>query len=251
MKLGPRPRSGLLAVALALAAWTPAGATQPGGEPPALTTGTMPANPAQPGAPWAWEPGMASDPRGWVWVAGNHCPLLDNHLFSSQGLCHDLVTGGALPTYAPVWVSLDGGRTYSFVADPLRGSRNAAATSPGGEDTDIAVQPLSRPGRRPLLYVISAWGASATMAISGDDGVSWRLAQVTAAPFTVAGIDRPWLSAGGSCDLFLQYHPLLGSQNLAAAPRVDHFDGCALFDTAVAGEVVATPISSAPVEPPA
>ena len=250
-KLGSRSRSVLLAVVLALAAWAPAGATVTGGEEQVVTTGTMPANPAQAGTPWAWEPGMSPDPRGWVWVAGNHCPLLDNHLFTSQGLCHDLVTEGTLPTYAPVWVSRDGGRTYVFVADPLRGSRNASPTSPGGEDTDIAVQALARPGRTPLLYVISAWGGSATLAISGDDGLSWRLAQVTAAPFTVAGIDRPWLAAAGACDLFLQYHPLLGSQNLAAAPRVDHFDGCALFDSAVAGEIAATPVSSAPVEPPA
>ena len=194
---------------------------------------------------------MSADPRGWTWAAGNHCPLLDNHLFTSGGLCHDPTSMGGLPTFAPVWLSRDGGRSYRFVADPLRNSKAAAAASPGGEDTDVAVQPVSRPGRTPLLYVISAWAVSATLAISGDDGATWRLAQITGAPLTAAGIDRPWLAASGACELFLQYHPLTGSQNLAAAPRVDHFDGCALFDTAAAGEVAATPLSSTPVEPPA
>ncbi|MGI8609700.1 MAG: WD40/YVTN/BNR-like repeat-containing protein [Candidatus Dormibacteria bacterium] len=194
---------------------------------------------------------MAADPRGWTWVAGNHCPLADNHLFTSQGLCHDPSSQGPLATFAPVWVSKDGGRTYRFVADPLATVKAAAAESPGGEDTDVVVQPAARAGRPPLLYVVSAWALSATLAISGDDGASWRLADITAAPFTAAGIDRPWLAASGTCDLFLQYHPLSGSQNLAAAPRVDHFDGCALFDTAAAGEVAATPLSSTSVEPPA
>jgi hypothetical protein len=210
----------------------------------------MPGDPARPLAPWSWEPGMALDPRGWVWVAGNHCSLIDNHLFDSQGLCHDPTAEGPIPTFAPVWVSRDGGRSYTFVADPLSTLKALGGASPGGEDTDVGVQPAARAGRPPLLYVVSSWGFTATLAISGDDGVSWRIAQVSGAPLTAAGIDRPWLAAAGTCDLFLQYHPLSGSQNLAAAPRVDHFDGCALFDSAAAGEVAAVPLSSTAVEPP-
>jgi hypothetical protein len=256
-------RATLLAAILALGALVPAPqgglvtAASPGSfstaMPPGyhVTTGTMPADPAHPGTPWAWEPGMSADPRGWIWAAGNHCFLLDNHLFNSEGLCHDPSSERPLPTFAPLWVSRDGGRGYTFVADPLRAIRAGELTSPGGEDTDVAVQPAARPGRTPLLYVVSSWGLSATLAISGDDGATWRLAQATGAPFTAGGMDRPWLAAAGACDLFLQYHPLVGSQNLAAAPRVDHLDGCALFDSAAAGEVAAVPLSSSSIESPA
>lgn len=201
---------------------------------------------------WAWEPGLALGGDGTIWVAGNHCALIDLH-----GPCeidpHQLTFA---PDYTPLWSSRDGGRSYRFVADPLKliesraSPRDAAGAlgqdKPGGYDTDVAVAPSGRPGQPPLLYVVSAWEASSTLAISGDGGRTWRVT-VLAGAYPIQ--DRPWLAASGACDLYLEYHLFTGAENVASVPRVDHYDGCSLYDHAIAGNVSGAPLTSTSIEP--
>ena len=202
---------------------------------------------------WAWEPGLSLGGDGrTVWVAGNHCALIDQH-----GVCElDPSQAGFAPDYTPVWRSTNGGRSYRWIADPLKAiesqasQRDAAGAlgqdKPGGYDTDVAVAPRARPGRSPLLYVVSAWEGSSTLAVSGDGGRSWR---VTDRAGLVPFQDRPWLGTRGACDLYLEYHLFTGSQNIASIPRVERYDGCALYDRAVAGQPAPAPEASTSIEP--
>ena len=202
---------------------------------------------------WAWEPGLSLGGDGrTVWVAGNHCALIDQH-----GVCElDPSQAGFAPDYTPVWRSTNGGCSYRWIADPLKAiesqasQRDAAGAlgqdKPGGYDTDVAVAPRARPGRPPLLYVVSAWEGSSTLAVSGDGGRSWRVTDLAGlVPFQ----DRPWLGTRGACDLYLEYHLFTGSQNIASIPRVERYDGCALHDRAVAGQPAPAPEASTSIEP--
>jgi hypothetical protein len=209
------------------------------GSAPRFVTGPMPPDPSRPHT-WAWEPGLAMDASGSIWVAGNHCAIVDQH-----GLCQAEPAPDPRTDYTPLWRSSDGGLTYRFAGDPLRDA-NVGQDRPGGNDTDVAVAPVGRAGRPPLVYVTSLWGVSSTLAISGDDGRTWRLAQLSGVPVQ----DRPWLATSGPCDLYLAYHPLTGAANVASVARVDRYDGCSLFADAVSGQVVATPVTSTLVQPP-
>jgi hypothetical protein len=215
-----------------------------------VVTHSMPRDPTRPSR-FAWEPGMSRGPDGAIWVVGNHCALVDQH-----GACE--VNPAALgfePDYTPLWRSTDRGRTYRWVADPLRAVESRAALPgplgalaqdhPGGYDTDVAVAPARRPGRPALVYVVSAWEGSSTLSVSADNGRTWATSSLTGVPVQ----DRPWLAASGACDLFMQYHPLTGAQDIASVARVDRYDGCALAAHAAAGQTSAAPLSSTLVEP--
>jgi hypothetical protein len=194
---------------------------------------------------------MSRGADGAIWVVGNHCALIDQH-----GACEvDPARPGFEPDYTPLWRSTDHGRSYRWVADPLRAVEWQAAPPspfvalaqdhPGGYDTDVAAAPVRRPGRAPLIYVVSAWEASSALAVSADNGRTWRTSTLTGVPVQ----DRPWLATSGACDLYMQYHPLTGSQDVASVARVDHYDGCALAGRLVAGQPAPVPLSSTLVEP--
>jgi len=210
----------------------------------------MPLDPAR-RSRYAWEPGMAQGPDGAIWAIGNHCALVDQH-----GICEvDPATPGFEPDYTPLWRSTDGGRTYAWVADPLRALKSSAHAPdmsdalaqdhPGGYDTDVAVAPVARAGRPALVYAVSAWEAGTTLAVSADNGRTWTVYLLTGIPIQ----DRPWLAASGPCDLFMQYHPLTGAYDVASVARVDRYDGCALADQAALGHTQAHATSSTLVEP--
>jgi hypothetical protein len=204
---------------------------------PSIVTGPMPPNP-QRASRWAWEPGVALDARGRVWVVGNHCPLADQH-----GPCLPPARLTRPADTTPVWRSDDDGRTFRWIADPLAGL--AAVDRPGGNDSDIAVAPMARPGRGPVVAVTSLFGLSTTIALSDDDGATWRVAQLSGVPAQ----DRPWVAAVGACDLYVGYHLITGATNVVADPIVSRYDACALIDNAVGGQVVADPVATAVVPP--
>jgi hypothetical protein len=233
-----------LLVALLLTAPPAAGAAR------SPVSSVMPRDPGRPSR-FAWEPGMSRGPDGAIWVIGNHCALVDQH-----GGCE--VNPAALPfapDYTPLWRSTDRGRHYRWAGDPLRavevGSGVLGPTSalaqdhPGGYDTDVAVAPARRPGHPALVFVVSAWEGSSTLAVSADDGRTWATSTLTGVPVQ----DRPWLATAGTCDLYMQYHPLTGAQDVASVARVDHYDGCALAARAAAGQAAPLPLSSTLVEP--
>jgi hypothetical protein len=214
-----------------------------------VVTSTMPRDPARTSR-WAWEPGMARGADGSIWAIGNHCALVDQH-----GACEVSPAAPLLsPDYTPLWRSRDGGRHYAWAGDPLRATElgalrgsfgSLAQDKPGGYDTDVAAAPVRRRGRPALLYAVSAWEGSSSLAVSADDGRTWSVTSLTGIPVQ----DRPWLATGGPCDLYMQYHPLTGAYDVAAVARVDRYDGCALTDRAAAGQTVAHPDSSTLVEP--
>lgn len=194
---------------------------------------------------------MAQGPDGAIWAIGNHCALVDQH-----GICEvDPAAPGFEPDYTPLWRSTNGGRTYRWIADPLRAAESSAHAPdgpgklaqdhPGGYDTDVAVAPVARPGRPALVYAVSAWELGTTLAVSADNGRTWSVSLLTGIPIQ----DRPWLAASGPCDLYMQYHPLTGAYDIASVARVDRYDGCALADRAALGHGQARASSSTLVEP--
>ena len=56
-------------------------------------------------------------------MAGNHCALIDQH-----GVCElDPSQAGFAPDYTPVWRSTNGGRSYRWIADPLKAIESQAS----------------------------------------------------------------------------------------------------------------------------
>lgn len=247
-------RSTIAAVAAVLLAATasPAHAATHPHRAPSYVTRTMPGDPHR-NSPWAWEPGLTRGPDGAVWSIGNHCAIVDQ-----RGVCQvEPSRPGFEPDYTPVWRSTDRGRHYRWAGDPLRAveshaslpSPNAqlAQDHPGGYDTDIAVAPRRRSGAQPaLVYAVSAFEGGSTLAVSADNGHHWSVASLAGVPLQ----DRPWLAASGPCDLYLQYHPVTGAYNVLSVARVDHYDGCALAGSAVAGHAVAKALTTTYVAPP-
>ena len=103
--------------------------------------------------------------------------------------------------------------------------------------------PQSRPGRPPIVATVSLYGASSTLAVSGDAGRTWSVVPAAGVP----GQDRPWLAAAGDCDLYLEYDPIADLAGAATVPRVERYDACAI--AATPGVAGAIPASSAAVEP--
>lgn len=214
----------------------------------------MPGDPHR-NSPWSWEPGLTRGPDGAVWAIGNHCAIVDQ-----RGVCQiEPSRPGFEPDYTPVWRSTDGGRRFRWVGDPLRAVESGAARAlpgpgaelaqdhPGGYDTDIAVAPRRPPGGGPaLVYAVSAFEGGSTLSVSADNGHHWAVASLAGIPLQ----DRPWLAAAGSCDLYMQYHPVSGAYNVLSVARVDRYDGCAMARSALAGHAVAKAQSTTYVAPP-
>jgi LPXTG-motif cell wall-anchored protein len=199
----------------------------------------MPAPPSR--ATWEWEPQLAIDGRGVLWAVGGHCPFIDQY-----GPCGAPTEGPGRADILAVWRSDNGGRSWRFVADPLAtpGALGAATDTPGSSDPDIAVTPVARPGKPPILATVSLFGASSTLAVSPDDGRSWAVIPAVGVP----GQDRPWLAASGTCDLFLEYDPIVDLAGAATVPRVERYNACTIA-AAAPGITSALPEVSQTVEP--
>jgi hypothetical protein len=201
-------------------------------------TGTMPTAPGT--APWEWEPQLAMDSSGGLWAVGGHCPFVDQY-----GPCGAPTVGPGRADILAVWHSVDAGRTWAFVADPLVAPSvlGRLTDTIGSSDPDIAVAPLARPGRAPIIATVSLYGASSTLAVSADAGHTWSVVPAAGIP----GQDRPWLAAAGTCDLYLEYDPIADLAGAATVPRVERYDACAI--SATPGVVSALPATSVTIEP--
>lgn len=227
-------------VVLLFFALAPAGAVISPFTPSGLAAGTgiMPAAPGT--APWEWEPQLAMDASGGLWAVGGHCPFIDQY-----GQCGAPTVGPGRADILAVWRSVDAGRTWSFVADPLAAPSvlSRLTDTIGSSDPDIAVAPLARSGLPPIIATVSLYGASSTLAVSADAGRTWSVVPAAGVP----GQDRPWLAAAGTCDLYLEYDPIADLAGAATVPRVERYDACAI--TARPGVVSASPATSVAIEP--
>jgi hypothetical protein len=152
------------------------------------------------------EPGLAIARDGQVWVGTD---LLD-----TSATRPDRVLG------SDVYTSVDGGRTYRWVAQPI--SPAAGLPGPGGEDTDIAVAPARNAEGHYTVYVASLSVANSSLAWSTDGGVSWHLTPVSGLPVE----DRPWLAADGPCTVYVAYHSPLLLPTDGSSTQVTRLDTC-------------------------
>jgi hypothetical protein len=205
-----------------------------------IATGVMPRDPGRPNS-WAWEPQSAVGPTGVLWAAGGRCPYADQH-----GSCGPAPIGVPTTANAPVWRSTDGGKSWAFVANPLAlpPPGNQVQDRPGGYDPDIAAAPVARPDQPPVIAVVSLYGFTSALAVSADDGRTWAVAQSIGIP----GQDRPWIGMAGTCELYLEYDPIVDLANAATVPRVERYDACAMA-AAPGGQVVPTAQTSTLIEP--
>ncbi|MHB1713062.1 MAG: hypothetical protein ACYCV7_17020 [Acidimicrobiales bacterium] len=222
---------------------TPVGAPAMGTPSSSLwRSGVMPADPARP-THYAWEPGIATGPGNVLWAVADHCQLVQQF-----GACQ-ITTAGAprQPDAVYVWRSTDGGRSWTYAADPIRlpGPGSVLSDAPGGIDSDIAVAPQRSPGGHALIYVVSNWIGGFEMAVSADGGRTWVTTEITGFAFT----DRPWIAASGPCTLYLTVHPASGAFDVASVPVVARYNGCAMVARSHAGLTVAPPTSVSPIQP--
>lgn len=209
---------------------------------PLWQSGVMPVDPARP-THYAWEPGIAAGRGDVLWAVADHCQLAQQF-----GACQITTQGTPRqPDAVYVWRSPDGGRSWAFVADPIRlpGPGSGVSDAPGGIDSDIAVAPERSHGGHALVYVVSNWVGGFEMAVSADNGRTWATTELDGFAFT----DRPWIAASGPCTLYLAVHPASGAFDVASAPVVARYDGCAMVAASRAGQTVAPPTTVSPIEP--
>ncbi|MHB1504102.1 MAG: hypothetical protein ACYCTL_08325 [Acidimicrobiales bacterium] len=231
------------APAAALVSYTYPRTDQVGNTGPAhWRSSAMPSDPIRP-THYAWEPGIARGPGGVLWAVADHCQLVQQF-----GACQVTAAGAPRqPDAVYVWRSTDGGRSWTFIADPIRIPipTGSLGDAPGGIDTDIAVEPRRVRGGHALVSVVSNWGGGVEMAVSADGGHRWVTTELDGLALT----DRPWIAARGVCTLYLTVHPVSGALNLASVPFVARYDVCAVVARAREGLSVAPPESIVPVEP--
>src|SRR5262249_20047695 len=88
-----------------------------------------------------------------------------------------------------VWVSTDGGTTFTFVGPGNVGaSPNGAGVEVGGGDSNLASDAHN------ALYFIDLWLGSSSSAVSTDSGANWFAQPLASVPIQ----DRPWVSADPS-----------------------------------------------------
>ena len=121
---------------------------------------------------------------------------------------------------------------------------NQVQDRPGGYDPDIAVAPLARPGQPPMVAVVSLYGFTSALAVSADSGGTWAVAQTIGIP----GQDRPWIGMAGTCDLYLEYDPIVDLANAATVPRIERYDACVMA-AAPGGQVAPVAQTSTLIEP--
>jgi hypothetical protein len=167
------------------------------------------------------EPTVAAAPDGTLWatstVLGDRAPGQD------------------------IWKSTDGGKAWTWIADPFRAPGGAGSV--GGGDADIAVATRRNANGAYNVYAASLWVEAGegsvlvgdiSLALSQDGGRTWTVHPLAG---EVPADDRPWVAADGPCRVYLDYH---GGPTLANVVNV--YDLCDPLAT-VAG-VTLTPIES-------
>ena len=156
--------------------------------------------PPAPPSGWAHndgaEPAVAVDGKGAIWVAASI-----NGTNSITNPSSDPRAAGVEVTGADVWKSNDGGRTFTWVADPF--SVTGTSQGFGGDDSDVAVASAPNGTGNYNVYVVSGWVPYAALAYSADGGATWTVRQL-------AGLipleDRPYVSADGACTVYVTYN---------------------------------------------
>jgi hypothetical protein len=164
------------------------------------------------------EPGIAADGGGTFWVGSNV-------LFNNDPRSTGLLTG------EDIWKSVDGGRTYQWVASPF--GATSSSTGPAGEDSDITAATVRNAHGYYNVYATSLWVGSTSVAISQDGGKTWTLNPLGGIPAE----DRPWIAADGACVFYVAYHQLPTWD-----PVVNKYDVCNQTDLAMGASI--TPVSS-------
>jgi hypothetical protein len=152
------------------------------------------------------EPGIGVGGNGSFWIGSDIDP---NE--SGDGRTAAAVSG------EDIWRSVDGGRRYTWMADPFNTVTGSQTPGLGGEDSDLAVAPARNSAGRYNVYATSLYLASSSVAISRDDGKSWTVDPLGGVPAE----DRPWITSSGRCVFYLTYHqlPLFD-------PIVNRYDVC-------------------------
>lgn len=153
------------------------------------------------------EPGAGVTPSGQFWTASDIAPYA----------AHDprVDPAAGLLSGADIWTSTDGGRTYTWVADPFAAASNTAGLA--GEDTDLTVAPEKNSKGFYNVYAASLWIGSTSLAWSDDGGKTWSVNPLGGVPAQ----DRPWLTADGPCTVHVIYHQLP-----LFTPTVSAYDVC-------------------------
>jgi hypothetical protein len=107
---------------------------------------------------------------------------------SADGQTILVCSHGGFTQPSPLWVSTDAGASFKRV--------EPQPNQPFDGDCDVAIAP---DGTWAIVYDTAA---SATVAVSTDQGASWSLNPVSGIP--LGGVDRPWLLALGHT-LYLDY----------------------------------------------
>jgi len=195
---------------------------------PASVRAAPPTTSAPPAAPGSGrtvnhdiEPTIAAAPDGTLWATSTEL--------------------GAATPGQDIWKSIDGGTTWTWVADPFRGPGDRPSFGGGDADITVATQP-NRNGAY-NVYAASLWVVAGeggllvgdiSLAVSTDGGHTWVNHPLAG---EVPGDDRPWVAADGACRVYLNYH---AGPTLANVVNV--YDLCDPLAT-VAG-VTLTPIES-------
>jgi hypothetical protein len=153
------------------------------------------------------EPGMGVTPAGQFWIASDIAP------YAADDPRVDPVAG--VLSGADIWTSTDGGRTYTWVADPFAEAQNSFGLA--GEDTDLAVATAKNSKGFYNVYATSLWIGASGLAWSSDGGKTWQLNRLGGTPTQ----DRPWLGADGPCTIYLGFHQLP-----TFTPVFDSYDVC-------------------------
>ena len=168
------------------------------------------------------EPGMAVDGGGTIWVGSDVAPYAKD----------DPRSGSTLLSGEDVWKSTDGGRTFSWVADPFDvGGGHSGSLA--GEDSDIAAAPAKNASGFYNVYAVSLWVGSTSLAVSQDGGATWVDDVLSGLPAE----DRPWVAARGACQVLVAYHQLP-----TFSPVVNTYDLCNPQNSGVAETL--NPVSS-------
>jgi hypothetical protein len=122
---------------------------------------------------------------------------------SEDGTTILVCSHGGFTQPSPLWASTDSGATFRQVTPQ--------PNQPFNGDCDISI---ASDGTWSIAYDTVA---SASVAVSTDQGVSWSINPVTAYAF-VGGVDRPWIHTVDADTLYLTYKSVGGGQ-----PELDIF----------------------------
>lgn len=169
------------------------------------------------------EPGIAADGGGTIWVGSDIAPYAKNDpraqptgVFSGED----------------IWKSTNGGKTYTWVADPFA-TGSSSNSGLAGEDSDITAAQVKNTAGYYNVYAVSLWIGSTSLAFSQDGGKTWTVDPLAGIPAE----DRPWVAASGACHVYVAYHQLP-----TFSPMVNTYDLCNLANSGISETL--NPVSS-------